>query len=87
LRGIRSKLDYFDKELHQLKQVTTILEIALWKMKINENSHQDMATQSQKKTKTDDLSSRQQCCLTCGADAVIGHLLPFLITTIETMEI
>jgi hypothetical protein len=89
LRGIRAKLDYFDEEFHKLKQVTTILEIVLWKMKINENSSQEMATQSQKKTKTDESSSRQQCRLTCGADVVIGHVLPFLITAnaIETMEI
>jgi hypothetical protein len=63
-----------------LKQVTTILEIALWKMKMNEKSHQDLTTQSQKKIKTDKSSSRQQYRVTCGADVVIGYVVPFLIT-------
>jgi hypothetical protein len=80
LRGIRSKLAYFEDEFPQLKETTTILEIALWKMKMNEKSHQDIATQSQKKMKTDESSTPQQCRVTCGADVVIGHVLPFLIS-------
>jgi hypothetical protein len=81
LHGIRSKLDHFEDELPQLKQVTTILELALWKMKMNEKkSHQDIATSSQKKMKSDESSIRLQCRVTCGADVVIGHVLQFLIT-------
>jgi hypothetical protein len=80
LREIRAKFDHFEDELSQLKQVTTILEIALWKMKMNEKSHQDLTTQSQKKIKTDKSSSRQQYRVTCGADVVIGYVVPFLIT-------
>jgi hypothetical protein len=80
LREIRSKLDHFEDELSQLKEVTTILELALWKMKMNEKSHQDIATKSQKRRKTDESSTQQQCRVTCGADVVIGHVLPFLIT-------
>jgi hypothetical protein len=79
LRRIRVKLVFFEDELPKLKEVTTILEIALWKMTVNERSHQDMATQRQKKIKTDESSSRQHCRVTCGADVVIGHVLPFLI--------
>jgi hypothetical protein len=32
---IRDKLAYFEDELPRLKEATSILEIALWKMKIN----------------------------------------------------
>ena len=64
-----------------MKEVTTILELALWKMKMNEKSHQDMATQSQKKIKTDESITRQQCRVTCGADVIIGPVLQFLIAT------
>jgi hypothetical protein len=78
LLPIREKLANFEDELSKLKQSTTILELALWKM--NEKSHQDLTTQSQKKIKTDKSSSRQQCRVTCGADVVIGHVVPFLIT-------
>jgi hypothetical protein len=81
LHEIRSKLDHFKDELLRLKEATSILELVLWKMKINKKSHQDMSTQSQKKVKTDESSIRQQCRITCGADVIIGHVLPFLINT------
>jgi hypothetical protein len=81
LRQIRAKLNHFEGTLTQLKAITTILENALWKMTINEKNRQDVATQSQKKIKTDESINRQQCRVICGADVVIGHVLPFLITT------
>jgi hypothetical protein len=73
LRGIRSKLAHFEVELTKLKEVTTILELVLWKTKIMENGHQDMAIH--------DANVRSQDRVTCGADVVIGHVLPFLINT------
>jgi hypothetical protein len=79
LREIRSKLAHLEGELSQLKEVTTILELVLWKMKMNGKRHQD-TTQSQKRTKTGESSTRHQCRVICGADVVIGHVLPFLIT-------
>jgi hypothetical protein len=48
---------------------------------MSKNGHQDRATQSQKKMKVDDSSIRSQNRVTCGADIVIGHVLPFLINT------
>jgi demethoxyubiquinone hydroxylase (CLK1/Coq7/Cat5 family) len=41
---IREKHVHFEDELHRLKEVTSILELALWKMRMNEKSHQDTAT-------------------------------------------
>jgi hypothetical protein len=81
LRSIQAKLDHFEDELTKLKDVTTILELALWKMKMSENGRQDRATQSQQKMTADDSSIRSQNRVTCGADVVIGHVLPFLINT------
>jgi hypothetical protein len=81
LHQIQVKLTHFNDELLRLKEATTILELVLWKMKINKKSHLDMSTQSQKKVKTDEYSIRQQCRVTCGADVIIGHVLPFLINT------
>ena len=78
---IREKHVHFEDKLHRLKEVTSILELALWKMRMNEKSHQDMATRSQKKIKTDKSTCRQQYRVTCGADVVICHVLPFLINT------
>ena len=73
LLDIRGKFSHFEDELTKLKEVTTILELALWKMKISENSHQDLATH--------DSNVQTQDRVTCGADVVIGHVVPFLINT------
>jgi hypothetical protein len=80
LHRIQDKLAHFEDILLELKEVTTMLEIGLWKMKINALSLKGDATRHQKKIKTDESSTRQQCRVTCGADVVIGHVLPFLIT-------
>jgi hypothetical protein len=81
LREIRAKLDHFDAESVKLKETTTILELALWRMMMNEKSTPENATQCQKKIKIDESNIRQQCRVTCGADVVIRHVLPFLINT------
>jgi hypothetical protein len=44
LREIREKLAHFDCELHRLKEMTSILELALWKMNINDNILKDSTT-------------------------------------------
>jgi hypothetical protein len=80
LREIRAKLAYFEDELPKLKEITTILELAIWMMRMNEKSHQDVATKSQKKIKTDKSSTRQQCSVTCGADVIISNVLPYIIS-------
>jgi hypothetical protein len=76
LHTISAKLDHFDDELTKLKEVTTILELALWKMKIWSE-----LTLWKMKIKSDEARSpRQQCRITCGADVIIGHVLTFLVT-------
>jgi hypothetical protein len=79
---IRDKLAYFEDELSQLKEATAILELALWKVRMTENKiiHHEVMYCCQKKVKTEESSIRQQCRITCGADVIIGHVLPFLIT-------
>jgi hypothetical protein len=81
LLRIQEKLAHFEDELPILKEVTTILELALWKMKMNEKSHQDSSAQSHKRIKTDESITRQQCRVTCCADVIIGPVLKFLIAT------
>jgi len=81
LNGIRDKLAHFEDELPKLIEATTILELALWKMRINENSSQQKSFRCRKKIKTEGTSIRQQCLVTCCAEVVIGHVLPFLIST------
>jgi hypothetical protein len=79
LHGIRRRITHFQDEYPKLKETTTILELAFWKLKINDILPGE-ANQCQKKMKTDESSIRRQCRITCGADVVIRHVLPYLVT-------
>jgi hypothetical protein len=57
----------------------TILELALWKMKMNVDLPQEDATHCRKKIKTNESSIRRKCRVTCGASVVIRLVLPYLI--------
>jgi hypothetical protein len=83
LRWIRTRIAHFEDEYPKLKEATTILELALWKLRMNENIPQEEASQCQKKIKTDESSIRRKCRVTCGADVVIRHVLPYLITVAD----
>ena len=83
LREIRSKLDHFEDKLPQLKEVTTILELALWKMRMNEKIPEEKPSHCLKKVKTDASSIRQQCRVICGADVVIRLVLPYIMTVAD----
>ena len=47
---------------------------------LNENKYQKTMVWCQRKEKADESILRRQCRITCGADVVIGHALPYLIT-------
>jgi hypothetical protein len=81
LHRIQLTLAHFEEELPKLKDATTILELALWKNRITENNCQHTTIDRRKKIKTGDASIRRQCRVTCGADVIIGHVLPYLIST------
>ena len=74
---IQDNLHHIENEINQLKEATTTLELALWKMRINEESHNEKATRRQKKIKIDESITRSQCRATCGADIVIAIVLLF----------
>jgi hypothetical protein len=86
LRWIRARIAHFEAEYYKLKEITTILELAVWKLRMNENISQEEATHHQKKMKTDESSMRRQCRITCGADVVIQHVLQYLIITVDDEE-
>ena len=73
IQGIRARVANFEDEYLTLKEITTILELTLWKLRMN-------ASQLQKKTKTDGLSIQRQSRITCGAGVIIRHVLPYLIS-------
>ena len=65
LHQIRAKVAHFEDEYHRLKEITSILELALWMSRMT-------ASHLQKKIKTDESSMRRQHRMTCGADVVIN---------------
>jgi hypothetical protein len=83
---IQANIAHFEDELPKLKEITTILELALWKLRMNEKLPQEEATHCQKKLKIDESDIQQQCRVTCGADVVIRYILPYLIITVADEE-
>jgi hypothetical protein len=77
LRRIQAIVAHFEDEYPRLKEITTILELALWKLRMNEHIPQEEVCR--KKMKTNESSIRQQCRITCCADVVIQHILLYLI--------
>jgi hypothetical protein len=49
LRSIQDKLAHFECEYPKLKEATTLLELALWKLRMNAHSHTGMNIRHQKK--------------------------------------
>jgi hypothetical protein len=83
LQRIRAKIAHFEDEYPKLKEITVVLELALWKLRMNEKSFHEEAIRCRKKIKTDESSVRSECRITCGADVVIRRVLPFLISVIN----
>ena len=67
---IHSKLISYEHEYHQLKDATFLLELALWKTKI------DQTGQTGEQITAD---TKSQCRVNCGADVIIPNVLPYLI--------
>jgi hypothetical protein len=82
LYGIQEKLAYFEDTLFQLEEATTIIELALWKTRLDESIHKRRTTYRPKKFKSDVSDVRRQCRVSCGADVIIRLVLPFLITAV-----
>lgn len=73
---ICSKLATYENDYPHLKDITSLLKLAIWKSKVDES------VGSLGKTMDDDASLRQwkhQCRINCGAGTIIPNVLPFLI--------
>jgi len=53
-----------------IKEATSVLELALWKAKIDESRN--------KRARGEDVSYKEQCRVNCGADIIIRNVLPYL---------
>ena len=77
LDDIRSKLSQYEDDYSKLKEATSLLELALWKIKLNDNERKERQNKKMKIEESSDL--RKQCRISCGADIVIQHVLPYLL--------
>ena len=60
-----TKLEYYESEYFKLKESTSLLELALWKIKLDDSM--------------DPSEFRLQCRISCGADHVIENVFPYLL--------
>ena len=75
---VHDRLDHYKAEHKRyVKEGTTLLELAVWKAKLDEKEDKS-AEGSTKKAKVDVESLRKERRVTCGADIVIKNVLPFL---------
>ena len=73
-----NKLDHYKAEhCRYVREGVTLLELALWKVKLDEKE-EDATERRAKKAKVDTESARKERRITCGADMVIKNVLPFL---------
>jgi len=68
---VKTKLAQYEDEYHRLKEATSMIELVLWKYKINEMVG--------RKRKHEESTVREQSRIGCGADIIIEHVLPYLV--------
>jgi len=74
-----TKLEYYESEYQRLKESTSLLELALWKIKLDDKNHGDKMGNCNKKLRIDQSEFRLQCRISCGADHVVQNVLPYLL--------
>ena len=78
LRSVLRRTTHFRNEHHVLlKEATTLLELALWKAKLDEKEDRSIEGRA-KKAKTDTAVARNERRITSGANIVIRSIIPFL---------
>jgi len=81
IRSVLRKIEHYKAE-HRvlLKEATTLLELAIWKAKLDEKEEEeeDSPERRAKKAKIDVDCMRKEKRITSGADLIIKNVLPFL---------
>ena len=76
--SVIDEMDHYKAEHHKyIKEAVTLLELAVWKAKLDEKE-ENSAEGRTKKVKLDGESVRKEKRITCGADTVMKNVLPFL---------
>jgi hypothetical protein len=81
MRSVLDRIDHYKSEHYVLlKEFTTLLELALWKAKLDESQYERSIRSDQhtKKATIDVKAARQEKRITSGANIVIKNVLPFL---------
>ena len=96
IRRMNIQIAGYEAECQRLKDATSLLELAIWKVKIGESTHS--ANQRQRKSflrklflvfcyssesLTEQMDAKEQCRITCGADIIIRNVLPFLLDSVS----
>jgi hypothetical protein len=84
MRSVLQRIEHFkSKHYTLLKKFTTLLELALWKVKLDESQDERSigSDQPAKKSRIDIMAARQEKRITSGANIVITNVLPFLMLT------
>ena len=75
-----TKLEYYESKYRSLKEMTSLLELALWKIKFDDSrDHSKAMSRGKKQLKMDPSDFRLQCRVSCGADHVVENVWPFLL--------
>ena len=85
LSTIQSKLVEYETEYRKLKEATTILELALWKNKMNE--YIQVGERRNKKIRIEQSDFREQCRISCGIEMVIQHVLPYVLPEVLGVQL
>ena len=74
-----SRLGHYKTE-HKaiLKEATTLLELALWKINLDDNNGGEVEREGVSTTRESRKRARREICVTSGASIVIKNVLPFL---------
>ena len=79
--SVLDKMDHYKAEHYRyVKEGITLLELALWKAKLDEKEDEEDSSveRQRKKAKVDSEVARKERRVKCGADMVIKNVLPFL---------
>jgi len=77
---IYSKLAHYE-QLSELKEATSLLELALWKASIDRSMFDcDQESESSRmKAEIEEFTDKECCRIKCGADIVVANVLPYLL--------
>mmetsp|Transcript_12998 Transcript_12998/g.16586 ORF Transcript_12998/g.16586 Transcript_12998/m.16586 type:complete len:119 (-) Transcript_12998:107-463(-) len=79
IRSVIGRLDHYKTQHKELlNDATTLLELALWKAKMDEKEEDSLGEVKAKKIKLDMQSERSERRITSGANIVIKNVLPYL---------